>query len=61
METLAAHEDDFIKAYKGQMLKIQKELRFLKSKQDELAGKLMRDDRITNLQKEIAWFKTESV
>ena len=32
VETLAAHEDDFIKAYKGQMLKIQKELRFLKSK-----------------------------
>ena len=40
------------------MLKVEKELKFLKSKQNELVGKLMGDDEITNLQKGISWFKT---
>jgi len=48
-------------AYKGQMLKVEKELKFLKAKQAEQAGKLMQDDDITNLQTSIAWFKSEAV
>ena len=59
--TLNSHEKNFIKAYKGQMLKVEKELRFLKGKQAEQAGKLMKDDDITNLQTSIAWFKSEAV
>ncbi len=59
--TLGQHEKNFIKAYKGQMLKVEKELRFLKGKQAEQAGKLMKDDDITNLQTSIAWFKAEAV
>ena len=59
--TLKQHERNFIKAYKGQMLKVEKELKFLKAKQAEQAGKLMQDDDITNLQTSIAWFKSEAV
>jgi hypothetical protein len=58
---LKQHERNFIKAYKGQMLKVEKELKFLKAKQAEQAGKLMQDDDITNLQTSIAWFKSEAV
>jgi len=61
VETLRGHESDFIKAYKCQMIKVRDELKFLKDKKEELQRKLMRDDRITNLQKEIKWFKSESV
>ena len=43
------------------MVKVEKELRFLKNKQAEQAGKLMKDDDITNLQTSIAWFKSEAV
>lgn len=43
------------------MVKVQKELSFLKNKQAEQAGKLMKDDDITNLQSSIAWFKSEAV
>jgi len=60
VSTLKGHESDFIKAYKCQMIKVQKELLFLKDKQKELTQKLMRDDRITDLQRDIKWFKQES-
>ena len=43
------------------MLKIEKELRFLKNKKTEQSHKLMKDDDITNLQSSIAWFKSEAV
>lgn len=59
-QSLLDHEIDFVQAYKCQMLKIQNEMVFLKDKQQELMQKLMRDDRITNLQSEIMWFKSES-
>lgn len=43
------------------MCKVEKELKFLKTKKEEQAGKLMKDDDITNLQASIAWFKSEAV
>ena len=43
------------------MVKVEKELKFLKTKQAEQAGKLMKDDDITTLQESIAWFKSEAV
>jgi hypothetical protein len=61
VRTLANHEQDFIKAYKSQMDKVHKELKFLKNRQTEQNGKMMRDDEITNLQSSIAWFKKEAV
>ena len=42
------------------MVKVQKELLFLKNKANEAAGKLLNDDTITNLQSSIAWFKNEA-
>ena len=61
VNTLKKHEVSFIKAYKSQMCKVEKELKFLKNKKEEQAGKLMKDDDITNLQASIAWFKSEAV
>ncbi len=43
------------------MVKVQKELKFLKNRQTEQNKKMMGDDEITNLQSSISWFKTEAV
>lgn len=43
------------------MVKVQKELKFLKNWQTEQNKKMMGDEEITNLQSSIAWFKTEAV
>ena len=59
--TLQQHEQAFIKAYKDQMQKVHLELQYLKNKQSEQAGKLMKDDDITSLQKNIQWFKSEAI
>ena len=61
VSTLKQHEQSFIKAYKGQMQKVHAELNYLKNKQSEQAGKLMKDDDITSLQTNIAWFKSEAI
>jgi hypothetical protein len=53
VKTLKSHEQDFLTAYRGQMVKVERELKFLKAKQNELVGKLMGDDEITNLQTSI--------
>ena len=43
------------------MDKVKAELKFLKAKQNDLVGKLMGDDEITNLQKSIKWFKHSAI
>jgi len=43
------------------MTKVKKELKFLKKKADEAAGKLSNDDTITNLQDAIKWFQKEAL
>jgi len=43
------------------MDKVKAELKFLKNKQNDLVGKLMGDDEITNLQASIKWFKQSAV
>ena len=43
------------------MMKVRRELAFLKEKSNEANGKLMNDDRITQLQDGIKWFKTEAL
>jgi hypothetical protein len=49
LETLRLHERSFITAYKQEMVKVEKELAFLKNKQREQAGRLMKDDDVTSL------------
>ena len=44
----------------GHMVKVKKELKFLKQEQDKVTSGLMNDDRITKLQDQIQWFKEES-
>ena len=43
-------------AYKGHMMKVKRELEFLRDKAIEAAGKLSNDDSITKLEKRIKWF-----
>lgn len=43
------------------MVKVQKELVYLKKKANETAGKILNDDSITNLQRQIGWFKNEAI
>ena len=43
------------------MVKVDKELKYLKEKQNEQQGKLMGDDEITSLQRGIQWFKSAAV
>ena len=49
---LAKHEDDFLQAYKTHMMKVEKELLFLKNRATEQEGKLASDDRIVTLEKQ---------
>jgi hypothetical protein len=57
LRTLTAYEQDFLTAYKGQMLRVEKELIFMREKQKEFSGKLMGDNEIVLLQQQITWFK----
>ncbi len=61
MSSLGKHEEDFKNAYKGQMLKVKRELQHLKDKADEAERKLMEDDRILKLKHSIKWFKGEAL
>ena len=45
------HDREFIGAYKNQMLKHRKNLFEFKKKADEAAGSVLKDDKVTNLQK----------
>ena len=49
-QVLAKHEDDFLSAYKTHMMKVEKELLFLKNRATEQEGKLASDDRIVSLE-----------
>jgi len=42
------------------MTRVKKELEFLKGKAEDAAGKLVNDDTVTNLQKQIKWFQHEA-
>ena len=58
---LENHENDFMAAYKGHMMKVKRELEFLRDKAVEAAGKLSNDDSITNLQQKIKWFQQQAL
>jgi hypothetical protein len=57
---LSTHEQEFLQAYKNNMMKVQKELAFLKEKSKEANSKISNDDNIKQLQKDIKWFKGEA-
>jgi hypothetical protein len=59
VKVLSQHEEDFIYAYKMHMVKIEKELQFLKAKGQEQEIKLSQDVRIVGLEKQLKWFKNE--
>jgi hypothetical protein len=61
IRTLEMHEDDFKLAYRGQMLKVKRELQHLKNKADEAERKLMEDESILKLKHSIVWFKNEGL
>ena len=48
-------------AYRGHMTRVKKELEFLKKRAVEAAGKLVNDDTVTNLKKQIDWFQHEAI
>ncbi len=54
---LERHEKDFLSAYRGHMIKVQKELNYLRRKAKEQEIKLKKDERINNLQKSLDWFR----
>lgn len=49
MNVLTQHEEDFLYAYKQHMLKIERELQFLKMKANEQDAKLTQDVKIISL------------
>lgn len=55
------HEKDFITAYRGHMLKIAKEMEHLKKKCNEQEFLLRRDERVNSLEKQLEWFRAESL
>ena len=59
-QQLRTHSTDFVNAYMGHMVKVKKELKFLKQEQDKVTSGLMNDDRITKLQDQVQWFKEKS-
>jgi hypothetical protein len=56
---LLKHEDDFLSAYKTHMMKVEKELFYLKNKATEQESRLAQDDRIVTLEKQQTWFADE--
>ena len=60
-EILKRHEADFMNSYHGHMIKVQKELKFLKKKVNEAHGQILNDDRINGLESQIQWFANEAV
>ncbi len=58
---LERHEKDFLSAYRGHMIKVQKELNYLRRKAKEQEIKLKKDERINNLQKSLDWFRKEAL
>ena len=59
VKVLAQHEEDFLYAYKMHMVKIEKELQYLKLKAREQDAKLTQDARIVSLEKQLKWFEQE--
>eukprot|EP00347_Sterkiella_histriomuscorum_P001031 403373603 len=58
---IVKHEKDFMAAYRGHMLKIQKELVAMKKKCSEQEFALRRDEKIMSLERQLEWFRSEAL
>jgi Skp family chaperone for outer membrane proteins len=55
------HEKDFIVAYQRHMNRVQKDLEQLKKKLTEQEYLMRRTDKIAALEKEVGWYRDESL
>jgi hypothetical protein len=55
------HDREFIGAYRNQMLKHRKNLIEFKKKADDAAGAVLKDDKVSGLQKQLVWFRQEAI
>ncbi|KAL4449906.1 hypothetical protein ABPG74_015025 [Tetrahymena malaccensis] len=55
------HEAEFLLAYKNHMIKIRKELQEMKNRMDEQDKKLKAGDKMDQLEKQLSWFREESL
>lgn len=58
---IAANDADFMEAYRGHMLKIQKELDRLRKKTNECEFIIKKDERVRKLEAQIVWFREEAL
>ena len=56
---LQQHQQDFLYAYQLHMVKIEKELSFLKTKAAEQEVKLIQDQKIVSLEQQLRWHQVE--
>ena len=58
---LEKHEKDFLTAYRSHMMKVQKELDFLRSKADDQEANRRQDEKLLHLEQRLDWFRAEAV
>ena len=58
---LERNEKDFLTAYRGHMLKVQKELEFFKTKTSEQEFRLRTNEHVQKLEKSLEWFRDEAL
>lgn len=58
---LERNEKDFLTAYRGHMLKVQKELEYFKAKTSEQEFRLKMDDHVQTIEKSLEWFRAEAL
>lgn len=61
LQVIDQHESDFLKSYKLHMESVYKELKALKDQALALEAETMKDDTLLALQKQIKWYKSESI
>lgn len=58
---LEKREKEFLSAYQAHMIKVQKELLYLKRKANEKELKLQQDDKILSLEQQLAFIREETM
>ena len=55
------HDIEFINAYRHQMQKHKKQLAAYKKLADDAAGAVLKDDKVSGLQRQLSWFRQEAI
>lgn len=58
---LERNEKDFLTAYRGHMLKVQKELEYFKAKTSEQEFRMKMDEHVQKIEKSLEWFRSEAL